>query len=189
MGTIIEGSSRGKAEAMATAADSGDADFEAWLSVRQQWLFRTAYVLTGDRHVAEDLTQTALAKLYLAWPKIADREHVDAYARRVLVNEHRSQWRRAWRRREVTRDELPELPSHDREYDGADDAMWRFVATLPRRQRAVVVLRYYEGLSEAQTAEAMGISVGTVKSQCHKALARLRNDLAAHPEIDRGEDR
>jgi RNA polymerase sigma-70 factor (sigma-E family) len=155
-------------------------DFESWLVAREGALQRTAHLLTGDPHTAQDLVQTTLTKLYLAWDRVADRDHVDAYARKVLVNEHRSTWRRAWRRREVVTDEVPETGYVARQYDGTADAVWEFVGSLPPRQRAVIVLRYYEDLTEAQTAELLGISVGTVKSQAHRALASLRA-LAGDP--------
>ena len=84
--------------------DRAFADFESWMSARQGRLLRTAYLLTGDRHTAEDLVQTALAKLYLAWDRVAEARSVDAYARKILVNEHTSMWRRLWRHREVVTD-------------------------------------------------------------------------------------
>ena len=155
-----------------------DADFTAYLQARQARLLRTAYLLTGDQHQAEDLLQTALAKLYLAWHKVHDRESVDAYVRRIMVNENSSAWRRAWRRREVTTDAVPDvLPSRDEYDEGLGAAVWAVVQTLPRKARAVVVLRYYEQLTEAETAEVLGISVGTVKSQCSRALATLRTRI------------
>lgn len=167
-----------------------DADFAAWMSARQPVLLRTAYLICGDQHTAEDLTQTTLAKMYLAWDRIRDREHIDAYARRVLVNEHRSGWRRPFRRREVLAERLPEQGTDDTRYDGLGDALWAFVSTLPPRQRAVVVLRFYEELTEAETADLLGISVGTVKSSTSRALAALRTQLPAHPELSlREEDR
>lgn len=165
-----------------------DADFEAWMTARQPALLRTAYLLTGDRHNAEDLVQTTLAKLYLAWDRIHDREHVDAYARRALINEHRSAWRRPFRRREVLAEQLPDRGMADQEYDGQHAALWSFVNTLPTKQRAVIVLRYYEQLSEAETADVLGISVGTVKSQASRALAGLRDRLPDHPELSRREE-
>ena len=162
------------------------ADFESWLVAREHALQRTALLLTGgDSHSAQDLVQNTLAKLYLAWGRIDHRERVDAYARRILVNEHRSAWRRSWRRHEVATDVLPDAPAAAQEYDGAHDAVWAFVATLPPRQRAVIVLRYYEDLTEAQTADLLGVTVGTVKSQAHKALASLRGTVGDHPAIDR----
>jgi RNA polymerase sigma-70 factor (sigma-E family) len=162
-----------------TSARERDADFSAYLAARQPALLRTAYLLTGSRADAEDLVQTSLAKLYLAWDRVREREAVDAYARRILLNEHHSLWRRAWRRRELPVEQVPEgdasSDAHVDAYDdGRDRALWTFVQTLPRRQRAVVVLRYYEELSEAETADVLGVSVGTVKSQCSRALAALR---------------
>jgi RNA polymerase sigma-70 factor (sigma-E family) len=172
--------------ATGTRTNRRDADFEAWMTARQPALLRTAYLLTGDAHAAEDLVQTVLARLYLAWERIRDREHVDAYARRALVNEHRSAWRRPFRRREVVTDRPPEHGvAH--EFDDRHDVLWAFVCSLPPRQRAVVVLRYYEELSEAETADALGISVGTVKSQASRALAALRDRLPEHPELQEGD--
>jgi len=157
-----------------------DAEFAAWMATAQPRLLRTAYLLCGDHHGAEDLVQTALAKVYLSWHKVHQREAIDGYARRVLVNEHNSLWRRAWRRREVSTDVTPEhVTSHDRYDDGTADRLWEFVQTLPRKQRAVVVLRYYEQLSNTEIAETLGISVGTVKSQASRALATLRTAAPA----------
>ncbi|MFC7492867.1 MULTISPECIES: SigE family RNA polymerase sigma factor [unclassified Nocardioides] len=157
-----------------------DADFTAYLQARQARLLRTAYLLTGDQHQAEDLLQTAFAKLYLAWDRVHDRESVDAYVRRIIVNENNSLWRRAWRRREVPTGEVPDrTESHDEYDEGRSAAVWQVVQTLPRKARAVVVLRYYEQLTEAETAEVLGISVGTVKSQCSRALAALRERTPA----------
>jgi RNA polymerase sigma-70 factor (sigma-E family) len=157
-----------------------DADFTAYLEARQGRLLRTAYLLTGDQHQAEDLLQTSLAKLYLAWDRVHDRGSVDAYARRILVNENNSAWRKPWRRRERVTDfateAAPTGPPVRHEYDeGVGDAVWQLVQTLPRRARAVVVLRYYEQLTEAETAEVLGIAVGTVKSQASRAIAALRD--------------
>ncbi len=169
-----------------------DADFEAYMQARQPSLLRTAYLLTGDKHTAEDLVQTALAKLYLSWDKIQRREVIDGYVRRILVNEHNSLWRRAWKRREVSTDIVPDRPAETAPSDlGQSAALWEFVQTLPRKQRAVVVLRYYEDLSEAEIAETLGISVGTVKSQASRALAALRSRVHTEPLLtrDREEER
>jgi RNA polymerase sigma-70 factor (sigma-E family) len=158
---------------------STDADFAAYLAARQASLLRTAYLLTGNRHDAEDLTQTAFAKLYLSWDKVRDRGSIDGYVRRILVNEHNSLWRRAWKRRELAQDHalLDRVDGAVRdEYDeGRGSALWDLVQTLPRKARAVVVLRYYEEMTEAETAQVLGISVGTVKSQSSRALAALRD--------------
>ena len=156
-----------------------DAEFSAYLAARQASLLRTAYLLTGDRHQAEDLVQTAFAKLYLAWDRVQERDSVDGYVRRILVNENNSVWRRAWKRRELTTEHLPEAASHDAYDEGRSAALWELVQTLPRKARAVVVLRYYEELSEAETADVLGITVGTVKSQTSRALAALRQRTPA----------
>jgi len=160
-----------------------DEEFTAYLHARQPSLLRTAYLLTGDRNVAEDVLQTSLAKLYLAWDKVRDRDSVDAYIRRIMVNENNSMWRRGWKKREFATDDLVTKLA-DREvrdsYDeGTNDALWQVVQTLPPKARAVVVLRYYEQMSEAETADVLGISVGTVKSQCSRALAALRDRVPA----------
>ena len=152
-------------------------EFEAWLVAREPSLQRLAHLLAGEPHDARDLVQKTLAKLYLAWDRLDDRHDVDAYARRILVNEHRSSWRRTVRRREVITAEVPERPVDDHPDDGLRAAVWAFVATLPPRQRAVIVLRYYEQLTEPETADVLGVSVGTVKSQAHRAIASLRAHL------------
>ncbi|MBD3914071.1 SigE family RNA polymerase sigma factor [Nocardioides hwasunensis] len=155
-----------------------DADFSAYMSARQPALYRTAYLLAGDHAGAEDLLQNAFAKLYLSWDRIRDPQALDGYVRRVMVNENNSLWRRAWKRREHATDPtsgtLPETSTHDDYDDGTGGALWSFVQTLSPKQRAVIVLRYYEQLSEAEIADVLGISPGTVKSQASRALAALR---------------
>jgi RNA polymerase sigma-70 factor (sigma-E family) len=169
-----------------------DAEFGAYMAARQPSLLRTAYLLTGDRHTAEDLVQASLAKLYLSWDKVQRRELVDGYVRRILVNENNSLWRRAWKKREVSTDTVPEAGSADAPLNERDHAqgpaLWAFVQTLPRKQRAVIVLRYYEDLSEAETAEVLGISVGTVKSQASRAIASMRARVGSRPELSRPEE-
>lgn len=152
-------------------------DFRSYVVARSAALLRTAYLLTGNRADAEDLLQTVLAKTYLSWDRIRDREAVDGYVRRVMVNTQTS-W---WRRRRVDERPTGELPDRGGGRDGtADldlhDALWTALSTLPKRQRAMVVLRYYEDLSEAETARVMGVSVGTVKSATSRALSKLRED-------------
>jgi RNA polymerase sigma-70 factor (sigma-E family) len=173
--------------AMTGARDlTRDEEFEAYMAARQPSLLRTAYLLTGDRHTAEDLVQTALAKLYLSWDKVQRRELVDGYVRRILVNEHNSLWRRAWKKREVTTDTIPDRAAETDHHDhGQSAALWDFVQTLPRKQRAVIVLRYYEDLSEAEVANILGISVGTVKSQASRALAAMRSRVHENPVLAR----
>jgi len=175
----------------ASLRSSRDVAFEAWLVAREPALQRTAHLLTGNVHTAQDLVQDTLAKMYLSWEKIRDRGSVDAYARRVLLNEFRTAWRRPLRRYEQVSDDVPDLPARAEEYDGLHEAVWRFVCSLPPKQRAVVVLRFYEQLTEAEIAELMGISVGTVKSQSSRALTALRGALPDHPELtaDGQEDR
>ncbi len=156
-----------------------DAEFSAYMAARQPALLRTAYLLSGDRATAEDLVQTALAKLYLSWDKVHTRDSVDGYVRRILVNENNSLWRRAWKRTEVTTELVPDHAVPDDYDDGRSAAVWELVKSLPRKQRAVVVLRYYEQLSEAEIAHTLGISTGTVKSQASRALAALRDRAPA----------
>ena len=170
-----------------------DADFTAYLEARQGRLLRTAYLLTGDQHQAEDLLQTSLAKLYLAWDRVRDRGSIDGYARRIMVNENNSAWRKPWKRREHATDFAAEgapsgTPVRDQYDEGVGDAVWQIVQTLPRRARAVVVLRYYEQLSEAETAEVLGVSVGTVKSQTSRAMAALRERTPATLRPREGEE-
>jgi RNA polymerase sigma-70 factor (sigma-E family) len=166
-----------------------DGEFSAYMAARQPSLLRTAYLLTGDRHAAEDLVQTALAKLYLSWDKVQRREVLDGYVRRIMVNENNSLWRRAWKRREVTTDAVPETAAQPPPaYDGQSEALWRFVQTLPRKQRAVIVLRYYEDLSEAEVADILGISTGTVKSQASRALAAMRTRVHDDPMLAQGRE-
>lgn len=171
-------------------ADARDAEFSAYMAARQASLLRTAYLLTGHRHSAEDLVQVALGKLYLSWDKVERRESLDGYVRRILVNEHNSLWRRAWKKRETTTAELPEqlVPAHE-SHTERNDALWQAVQKLPTKQRAAVVLRYYEDLSEAETAHVLGVSVGTVKSQTSRAIAAMRKHVADLPELSREEER
>ena len=164
-----------------------DAEFSEYMAARQPSLLRTAYLLAGDRHTAEDLVQTALAKLYLSWDKVQRQDSLDGYVRRILVNEHNSLWRRPWKKRETTTSELPEQAAEPQQ-GGPDTELWELVQSLPRKQRAAVVLRYYEQLSEAETAAILGVSVGTVKSQTSRALATLRTrvgDTALSPQEER----
>ena len=171
------------------AASDRDAAFAAYVAARQCSLLRTAVLLTGDQHAAEDLVQSALARLYLSWDRVRRRDALDAYVRRIMVNENNSLWRRAWKRREHTTDTMPETGAVDVYDDGMGGELWSFVQTLPPKQRSVVVLRYYEQLSEAEIADVLGISVGTVKSQASRALAglRARAPRSLHPH-ESGDD-
>jgi RNA polymerase sigma-70 factor (sigma-E family) len=163
----------------AEAAVDAAAQFSSFVNSRGPALQRTAYLLTGDWALAEDLLQTALAKSYLAWNRIR-HDDPEGYVRKVLANTQATWWRRKWRGETPT----AELPDRTLHVQGADDrmALADALARLPRRQRAVIVLRFHEDLTETAVASALGISVGTVKSQCAKALARLREDPALRPE-------
>lgn len=168
----------------AAAPTGRDGEFAEWMEARQRKLLRTAYLLTGNVHEAEDLVQTALAKVYLAWDRVSKAQNVDAYARKILVNEHTSMWRRLWRQRETVSDTSTyDVPVDSPEYDGVAAALWETVRALPERQRAVVVLRYYEQLSEKEAAEALGVSVGTIKSQSSRALDTLRDRLGSRTDL------
>jgi len=151
--------------------------FDEFVAVRGQALHRTAYLLTGDWALAEDLLQTALSRAYPRWSRI-ERDDPEAYVRKALVNTWSSWWRRKWRG-EAPTDRLPESAAPDA-YADADrrDAVRDALRRLPPKQRAVVVLRFHEDMTEAQVAAVLGVSVGTVKSQTAKALAKLRNDAA-----------
>jgi RNA polymerase sigma-70 factor (sigma-E family) len=160
------------------AAD--EADFAAFVANRSTALLSFAHVLTGDRHDAEDVVQSALAATALGWHRVRRRDNPEGYVRRAIVSTHLNrQRRRPWRERPAA--DLPEAPDPRPERDDFDerDAMWRVLATLPARQRAVLVLRYYEDMSEADIAEVLGCSRGTVKSQAAKALERLRQSLTS----------
>lgn len=152
-------------------------DFEHFMAARWHPLVRAAYVLTGNRQDAEDIAQTALTNAYSVWPRIRNADDVTVYVHKILINVYRTSRRRR-RVREVLTSAVPEHRSaaaaaanealHDR------DELAQALAQLTPRQRAVIVLRYLEDLTESQTAAALGCSVGTVKSQSSKALAKLR---------------
>jgi RNA polymerase sigma-70 factor (sigma-E family) len=155
--------------------------FDGFVVDRSQALLRSAYLLVQDESMAEDLLQTALTKAWFAWKRIEDPE---AYVRRIMVTTSASWWRRRWNSETPT-----DVPEADRatapdEPASAQD-LWVAIGRLPRRQRAVVVLRYLEDRTEADTARLMGCSVGTVKSQCSKALAKLRADGALEADVER----
>lgn len=148
--------------------------FEDFVGSRAGTLRRTAYLLTQDHHLAEDLIQTVLAKAWRKWKHV--RGNPEAYVHKMLVNEYISWTRRRWTGERPT-EFLPEHRGDDAtEAIGSRFDLWQAVGQLPKRQRATLVLRFYEDLSEAQTAQIMGCSIGTVKSQTNKALARLRRD-------------
>jgi RNA polymerase sigma-70 factor (sigma-E family) len=156
---------------------SDEDEFVAFAHAQSHRLYRTAYLMVGDHQLAEDLVQVTLTKVYVRWGRIASMEQPGAFARKVLVNQATSWWRRR------SSSELP-MPVPDR--PGAEHAdrvatsrtVWNAVLTLPPRQRAVVVLRYYEDLTEADTADVLGMAVGTVKSHASAANRTLATVLA-----------
>jgi RNA polymerase sigma-70 factor (sigma-E family) len=163
-----------------SAPDATKEGFEQWVAARRGALLRTAYLLTGDPHGAEDLVQVALLKAVPHWRRIA--ANPEPYVRRILARESVHRWRRR-RWREVHTDQVPETRV---EGPGADRVvLQQALARLAPRQRAVIVLRYYEDLTERETAALLGVTTGTVKSQARDALARLRElvpDLARELE-------
>ena len=165
-----------------------EAAFTEFVSSRWAALYRSAYLLTGNRHDAEDLLQSVLANTYVGWGRIRDRGATEAYVRRALVNAASRGWRT--RGRTVPTGEVPD-PGHDGGLSGLGEqaVLWRAVCELPPRMRATLVLRYYEDLSEADTAAALGCSVGSVKSQTHHAVKRLRAALGNDRSTMAGEVR
>jgi len=160
--------------------DRGPVDattFADFVAARSGALFRTAYLVVGDHQLAQDLLQEALVKAYLAWPRIR-QDSAEAYVRRILVTTAIS-WRRrrSFHERPTEPDVRPTGVPDRTEELATHDVLWDLLGTLPPGQRAAVVLRYYEDLTEPQAAEVMGCSVGTVKSQVHAALAKLRDRL------------
>jgi RNA polymerase sigma-70 factor (sigma-E family) len=162
-----------------------DEEFSTYVAGHRRALMRTAYLLSGDHHAAEDLVQGALAKVYASWRRIRRKDAIDAYVRRVLVNEHLGLWRRAWRRLEHSTDQVPESSTPPPDVEGHDlkEQLWSVIRTLSPRQRAVIVLRYYEDLSDVETSEVLGWPLGTVKSTNARSLAKLRQRLGDEWEV------
>jgi RNA polymerase sigma-70 factor (sigma-E family) len=154
-----------------------DGEYAEYVSARFSRLHRAAHLLCGDPHRADDLVQATLLSLYLHWKRAAAAENLDAYVHRImvrrLVDERRRSWSRVLLAGEPPEQSVPVDDSADER-----DAMLRALRRLPRRQRAAIVLRYYADLSVEATAQALGCSVGTVKSQCSRGLASLREALA-----------
>ena len=163
-----------------------DAEFGEFLDSRAVVMRRTAFLLCGgDWHRAEDLVQTTLTKIYVAWPRLRRDGAVDAYSRKVMVRTAIDEARRAYRRRESPVEELPEVAGPTGGVDESIDVQ-RALARLPAGQRAVVVMRYWEDLSVAETAELLGKSEGTIKSQAAKGLAALRRLLTEDRDLLEG---
>jgi RNA polymerase sigma-70 factor (sigma-E family) len=161
-----------------------ESEFTEYVAGRSAALGRTAHLLCGDWHKAEDLVQSVLVRLYAVWPRLRDRNAIDAYVRKMLVRAYLNERRRPWRREQPT-DEAPEVETPDG-FGGVETRMVLLgaLATLPPRQRAVVVLRYWEDYSLEAAAVALGVSVGTVKSQAARGLAALRERMSGPPADD-----
>ncbi len=157
---------------------SEDDRFADFVRAQSATLFRTAYLMTGDYQRAEDLLQSTLVRVYQRWPQVDAMDQPVAYARKILVNQTVSWWRRR------SSHEPPLSQGHEPYWQGRMDEVaehervWAAVLTLPPRQRAVMVLRYYEDLSEQAIAQALAIAPGTVKSHSHAAARRLAQLLA-----------
>lgn len=164
------------------AARDRDA-FAEFVAARSGALHRAAYLMVGDAGLAQDLVQEALTKTYVAWPRLRDPANAEAYTRKAITTTAITWFRRrSWSERPT--DHLPERTAAG-PADASDERAWLWAALLelPVRQRAAVVLRYYEDLTEAQTAAAMGCAVGTVKSQVSAALTKLRERLGDDPAL------
>ncbi|MEV6960075.1 SigE family RNA polymerase sigma factor [Streptomyces sp. NPDC051207] len=154
-----------------------EAEFTAYVQERRASLYATAYHLTGDRFEAEDLLQSALFSTYRAWDRISDKAAVGGYLRRTMTNLHISAWRRR-KLNEYPTEELPETAGDTDAMRGTElrAVLWQALARLPELQRTMLVLRYYEGRTDPEIADILGISVGTVKSSIWRSLRRLRED-------------
>ncbi|GAA1915236.1 SigE family RNA polymerase sigma factor [Nocardioides hwasunensis] len=153
--------------------------YTEFVASRQAHLRRIAYALTGDWHRAEDLLQTALTKLYVAWPRIRHQGGEEAYVRQIMVRANIDESRRPWRR-ERPSDVLPDRPEVEPTGPEERSELFDALHRLPEQQRKVVVLRHWLGLSVRETADELGISEGTVKSHSSRGLAALEQVLAPH---------
>lgn len=158
------------------AEGSADVEFHEFVVSRGRSLLHSAYLLTGNLADAEDLVQSALAKTYQAWNRIEDRKALDGYVRRAMVNTHISWWRRR-KVDEYPTDDIPDQPVADTSASSEiRDSLRRAIDRLPQRMRAAVVLRFFEDMTEAEVADVLGVSQGTVKSTVSRAVAKLRCD-------------
>jgi RNA polymerase sigma-70 factor (ECF subfamily) len=151
-------------------------EFRGFVAARQNALLRTAFLLTGDWASAEDLLQVSLTKTYLAWARIKDKSLAERYVRTTMSRTAVSWWRRRWTGEQATAT-VPEIAVHDPAALDDRDEVWRVLITLPVRQRAVLVLRFYEELSEAEIAHVLGCSPGSVKSHASRGLKAMRARL------------
>jgi RNA polymerase sigma-70 factor (sigma-E family) len=171
------------------ASEAVAEEFSAFVRQHQDRLQRFGYLLTGDSASAEDLTQSALLTALCRWERIGDRSNASAYVRQIMINQRRMNWRRKFRSMEVLSADVPGTATPDFSSGVAANEMLRkALLSMPVRQRTAVILRYYEDLSETDTAEIMHCSVGNVKSQTSRGLARLRKllpDLEEEYHVDR----
>jgi len=161
-------------------------EFSDFALARAGALHRAAYLMVGDAQLAQDLVQEALTKTYVAWPRLRDPRNAEAYCRKAITTTAISWFRRKGWRNERPTEHLPDVAVGVAGHESSvaeRDAVWREVQQLPPRQRAALVLRFYEDLTETQTAEAMGCAVGTVKSQVSAALTKLRERLGDDVEL------
>lgn len=166
-----------------------DAEFVEFVRRRGDHHLRTAVLLTGDWHAAEDLVQTGLSKLHRVWHRLDIVQEPDAYLRRIIINTHRSWWRSRWRR-EIPRAVLPDIPDprDSSEIKAVAQVVRDALMRLPARQRTALVLRFFEDLSEAETAELMGCSTGTVKTHTHRGLRAMRRLIPQDVLVNRTEN-
>jgi RNA polymerase sigma-70 factor, ECF subfamily len=158
-------------------------EFRVFVAARQNALLRTAYLLTGDWASAEDLLQVSLTKTCLAWSRIKDKSLAERYVRTTMSRTAISWWRRRWIGERSTAS-LPEVAVTDAMAIDDRDEVWRVLSTLPVRQKAVLVLRFYEELSEAEIAHVLGCSPGSVKSHASRGLKAMRERLGDSDSVN-----
>ncbi|MFF5212957.1 SigE family RNA polymerase sigma factor [Streptosporangium sp. NPDC000396] len=158
--------------------------FDDFVAKQADALLRYGYVLTGNPHDAADLVQEALVRLRGAWPRVRRKDNPHSYARTTMTRLHISVWRR--RRREHLAGELPERAGYTFFPSDEEQGLWQELTALPRKQRTVLVLRYYEQLTDAEIAEVLGISLGTVRSQASRGLDKLRSSLSPSSPVTHG---
>jgi RNA polymerase sigma-70 factor (sigma-E family) len=160
------------------------AAFDEWVEARAAALLRFAYLVTGSQHEAEEAVQAALTRALEKWARVRRTTDPDQYVRRMIVNEHISGWRKSGRR------ELPVAEVRETAYDdpadtvAGSDVVWRVCTSLPRQQRAAVVLRYYEDLEYAEIAALLEVSEVTARTYVHRALAAMRVELERQEQVD-----
>ncbi len=166
----------------------GAASFDEFVHEHQQGLVRYAVLLSGSKADAEDMVQDVLIRVYPRWHEL-DPSTAYAYVRRAVTNEYLS-WRRRWSNRHIrpVGDDLPEVEHFDQPWTGRDERLWRLLHGLPRQQRAAVVLRYYEDLSDEEIAAVLGCRLPTVRSHVSRGLAALRSAIGMPERAWRGHD-